>query len=326
MVSPGKTATFAGLRVLWRFTGIIFNPFFSHTLHLVKSGPFFTQGMENPFLLYPDQPEQANKYELSLEKVWTYLLQEFRDTDVAPRWRWASIVPHRSRSLLSLVITAPYTISEIKLWYIATSFYWGSAQTSHPFQCRGVEGSCSRHSLDDFLQHCRMDSVVKQALGIYEHRVTKHSPSLIDVFIWNDYDLLPPAYSDTLFDLGYRHSFLYFVELRILSSMLMISLFLFLAIYPLLQVYFHVRGSAVFLTIIVVALPAVTGFLHSLAQLIHFWSHWCESGNFLWPMIFGRQVYTGYSLRTVCTTLTRVFYRRSKQAEVKANVGLRTLS
>lgn len=298
------------LDVFLDFIRIVFNPLTALVTYRNNSGVLKVGWTElgNKFLLYPDQPEQANRHELSLRSAWSYLVQEFPEADVSPRWRWTSILPHRSRSLLSLAITAPYTITEGKLWFIATSFYWESAKTLHPFQCCGC--SCSLNSFHDLPQHCRMDTPIKKVLGIYECTKRRHKPSFIDVFLWNDYDLLPSTYADTLFNLGYRHSFLYFVELRIVSSILMLLFLLFLAIYPTLMASFHFR-HAIPTFIVFFTIPASFGIISCLWELISSWRHWCESGNFLWPMLTGKKRYTGYSFGQAFGAIMRVFVWRS---------------
>lgn len=321
-----STTLFAGLKVFFRLLPIIFNPLLSLASYLCYSSPLSVRLMENKYLLRPLQSKQANKHELSLKKVWGYLLREFHGTDVSSRVRWTGILPHRSRSLLSLAVTAPYTISETKLWYIATSYYWGSTETPHPFQCcldRDTFNSC-RIYVSDSPPHCRMDSTIRLVLKMYEETVSEHRPSLIDVFVWNDFDILPPIYAGTLFDIGYRHSFLYFVEIRILSSIFMLSLYLFLIVFPLLMIKLHLPR---FLPIVLIFVfhPATMGFFHSLAQLIWLWRHWCESGDFLWPMIVGKKRYTGYSLRHVFRAFVGVFVKRSGRVE-SDRVSLRMLS
>lgn len=175
--------------------------------------------MENRYHLYPCQSEQANKHELSLKTVWDYLLREFHRRDMSPEWRRSGILPHRPRSLLSLAVTAPYAISETMMWYIATSFYWGSTVFPHPFQCcqaREKFNSCHLYASTDSPRHCRMDSAIRLALEMYEETISKHRPSLVEVFLWNELDILPPTYADTLFGVGFRHGF--FISWRYGSS------------------------------------------------------------------------------------------------------------
>ena len=324
------TIFFAGLYESFRLLEIVLTPFSSLVSHMCNSSPLCTgpDMMGNEYLLYPDQPKQANEHERSLKKVWEYLLLKFDRTGVYPEWRWTSLLPHRSRSLLSLAATSPYTISETKLWYIATSFYWGTAKI-HPFACcrfKKTFNSCRICASNDSSRHCRMDSTIKMVLNMYEQTVVEHRPSLIDIFLWNDYDLLPESYADILFEIGYRHSFFYFAEIRIISSILMVSVFLFLAVCPLVIVKMYTPPWQLILSAIsVISLPAIIGFFHSLIQLIRLLRHWCESGNFLWPMVTGKKRYTGYGARQIFRAFVGVFIKRSERVESE-RVSLRTLS
>jgi hypothetical protein len=139
-------------------------------------------------------------------KVWVEMLSLFPDARITSQFKYGN--PHcESQSLLAFSIAGN---EGRHAWW--QSSLCGQVPTCH---------FASHKSPSD--ERIKM---ITETLNLYERTVGTHKPTLRDLFLWNEYSLLPSdhALAKRLHKLGFRHSALSFIEVRILGQLFLFAI------------------------------------------------------------------------------------------------------
>ncbi|KAJ6007468.1 hypothetical protein N7540_011444 [Penicillium herquei] len=136
--------------------------------------------------------------------VWIEFLDHFPEARITNNWRWDDVCYH-PRSLLAI------SIAGYRNTWVGTSI------------CGPLRGFHlhSRYTFPD-----ERGDMISKTIDHYERTIGTHTPTLTDLFVWNEYSLLRSdrEISKRLHDLGFRHSFLNFVEVRIFGILLILTI------------------------------------------------------------------------------------------------------
>lgn len=131
----------------------------------------------------------------------------FPRTQLTPVWYREGYGFHLSRSLLAMALIGNKN-TDFGPWLMST------ATICHH----------SRWSAGPAKKWMKSDSIVRAIIKLYTQSVHYHQPSLVNFFLWDDYDFLPSDsdIAQALYEIGHRHSLLYFHEVRIILVLIVL--------------------------------------------------------------------------------------------------------
>ncbi|KAL4744955.1 hypothetical protein BDW72DRAFT_187619 [Aspergillus terricola var. indicus] len=144
--------------------------------------------------------KEAEKDEALFAQAWNELLRLFPNTKATPIWYREGYGFHRSRSLLAMALIRN------RHWQFWGPWSLTTATISH-FENWSSEAKAKWE---------QPDSLARVTADYYTKVVPRHEPSLVNFFLWDDYDLLPSGspIASALYNMGHRHSLLHFYDVR----------------------------------------------------------------------------------------------------------------
>lgn len=266
--------------LLWHFGARTPKYAFTKNFHL-SSGPYYSK---------------STRYSEVMEESWGELLQAFPALTKGPFWyRTTKYIPKFCPSMVSLATSAGLKTPLLRILDFGCTFPWGSRRFKHPFDVSHLEG-LNRQVLADL------------TAGHLQASSHQHKPFLFEIFFWNDLGLLNPekdAYK-SLYNLGYRHAFFYFVEFQLLGYAVLLALIylvLWLALtiiaYPAaLTEGWHVAILVPFWVILfsMYGLPVVIMVGYLVVEVLYRLFIRCESkASLLATAVLPSRIYTGYT-------------------------------
>ncbi|KAL2817426.1 hypothetical protein BDW59DRAFT_165941 [Aspergillus cavernicola] len=151
--------------------------------------------------------KEAKRDEDFFTQIWNELLRMFPHTQVTPRWYRVGYGFHQSRSLMTMALIGDRHL-ELGPWSLTTAVI------------------CQWATWSEEAEWLQSDSIAHATTEFYTKAVSCHQPSLVDIFLWDDYDFVPEdsAIAKSLHEIGHRHSLLYFLEIRAAICLLAVAL------------------------------------------------------------------------------------------------------
>ncbi|KAH8430809.1 uncharacterized protein LDX57_008471 [Aspergillus melleus] len=196
--------------------------------------------LSKPLGRHPGASDEAARDETYFIDIWNELLRIFPNTQVTPLWYREGYSFYRSRSLLAMALIGNKN-TDFGPWLMST-----------PTICHH-----SRWSEEAEKKWSQPNSIAQATTKLYEKTIPSHQPSLVNFFFYDDYDFLPSdsEIARTLYEMGHRHSLLYFHEVRIILILIALAVpFLVYTMIVLRRITVTVAGVILFYPSLVLSL------------------------------------------------------------------------
>ena len=272
-------------------------------------------------ILVPNTPQQGQVLQRScptdtlgnsvaiLHRVWEDLLDSYPNIPAQSSWHWHGALPARSMSLIELALTAGYPITSRRLFFDGRFRSWPSLY--HPDSDGGYHNpiECTDPTICAKLYHSQISQdherhfIMQPLLNSVLTRVPPHKPRILDILVFNEFDLLRPGSREynRLYQLGYRHSIMHSVE--VLFLMLLVIL---LSIVGVIAIFVKVgsrfNATAISCLVILVVVP-ISLILAGLGCFVYWNARLAAQGG---NRLFGTgKPYKGYSMQELGQALGR---------------------